>query len=74
MVAIDLAGRTVDVKKTRKTAELHPTAVYVWERPFNVKEHAEALFRMGEWVAGKGSMRRGAIAQAAICCCGSGRV
>jgi len=54
VVAMDLAGRTVDVKKTRKTAELHPTAVYAWERPFNVKEHAEALFRMGEFVAGKG--------------------
>jgi uncharacterized protein len=54
VVAMDLAGRTVDVKKTRKTAELHPTAVYAWERPFNVKEHAEALFRIGEFVAGKG--------------------
>jgi predicted RecB family nuclease len=54
VVAMDLAGRTVDVKKTRKTAELHPTAVYAWERPFNVKEHAEALFRMGEFVAAKG--------------------
>jgi hypothetical protein len=39
------------VKKTRKTAGLHPTAVYAWERPFNVKEHAEALFRIGEFVA-----------------------
>jgi predicted RecB family nuclease len=54
VVAMDLAGRTVDVKKTRKTAELHPPGVYAWERPFNVKEHAEALFRMGEFVAAKG--------------------
>jgi uncharacterized protein len=54
VVAMDLAGRTIDVKKTRKTAELHPTAVYAWERPFNVKEHAEALFRMGEFVVANG--------------------
>src|SRR5580704_6969169 len=51
VVAMDLADRNIDVKKTRKTADLHPTAVYAWERPFNVKEHAEALFRIGEFVA-----------------------
>jgi predicted RecB family nuclease len=54
VVAMDAAGRTIDVKKTRKTADLHPTAVYSWERPFHVKEHAEALFRIGEFVAGNG--------------------
>jgi predicted RecB family nuclease len=54
VVEIDPVGRTVDIKKTRKTAEVHPTAVYVWDRPLSVKEHAEALFRIGEWVAGKG--------------------
>jgi hypothetical protein len=52
--AVDPVRRTIDIKKTRKTAELHPTSVYVWERPFNVKEHAEALFRIGEWVAANG--------------------
>jgi predicted RecB family nuclease len=54
VAAIDIVGRTIDIKKTRKTTELHPTAAYVWEWPFNVKEHAEALFRIGEWVATKG--------------------
>jgi len=54
VVAMDLADRNIDVKKTRKTADLHPTAVYAWERPFNVKEHAEALFRIGELVAESG--------------------
>jgi len=54
VVAMDAAGRTIDVKKTRKTADLHPTAVYAWERPFQVKEHAEALFRIGEFVARNG--------------------
>ena len=47
---IDLLGRTIDVKKTRKTAEVHPSAVYAWDRPVAVKEHADALMRMGEWV------------------------
>jgi uncharacterized protein len=52
--AIEPVGRTIDIKKTRRTAELHPTAVYVWEWPFRVKEHTEALFRIGEWVAENG--------------------
>ena len=54
VVAVDVAGRTIDVKKTRKTAEMHPTAVYVWERPFDPKEHAASLYRIGEWVAENG--------------------
>jgi predicted RecB family nuclease len=54
VLAIDPVGRTIDIKKTRKTVELHPDAVYVWERPFNVKEHADALFRIGDWVAANG--------------------
>jgi uncharacterized protein len=48
--AIDFNQRTVYIKKTRKTAEIHPTAVYAWDRPFEVKEHAEALFRIASWV------------------------
>jgi predicted RecB family nuclease len=54
VVEIDQVRRTVDIKKTKKTAEMHPAAVYVWERPLSVKEHAEALFRIGEWVAANG--------------------
>ena len=54
VVAVDVVGRTVDVKKTRRTAETHPTAVYVWDRPFEVKEHAESLYRLGAWVAKNG--------------------
>jgi predicted RecB family nuclease len=54
VVGMDAARRTIDVKKTRKTADLHPTALYAWERPFHVKEHAEALFRIGEFVARNG--------------------
>jgi AAA domain len=51
---VDVAKRIAEIKKTRKTAEVHPKAVYLWERPFEVKEHAEALFRIGSWVAKNG--------------------
>ena len=54
VVAVDLGRRTLDVKKTRKTAELHPNGVYLWDRPFNVKGQAEAIFRIGEWAARHG--------------------
>src|SRR5438445_679198 len=54
VLSIDPVEHTIDIKKTRKTAELHPTAVYVWERPLKVKEQTEALFRVGEWVAANG--------------------
>src|SRR5207253_2075416 len=40
--SIDPVEHTIDIKKTRKTAELHPTAVCVWERPLKVKEQTEA--------------------------------
>ena len=51
VVAVDFAARTVDVKKTRKLAELHPPAVYVWDAPLNVGQQADALLRVGDWVA-----------------------
>jgi uncharacterized protein len=57
--AIDFAARTVDIKKTRKTAELHPVAVYLWERPYDVDAQKDAIFRIGEWVAGAGIDSRG---------------
>jgi predicted RecB family nuclease len=54
VVAIDLAARTIDIKKTRKTAELHPAAVFAWDAPINVDMHADSLLRLGDWVAAKG--------------------
>lgn len=49
--AMDLAARTIDIKKTKKTAEVHPSAVYAWDRPVDTSQHADALFRIGRWVA-----------------------
>ena len=54
VVALDLGRREMGVKKTRKTAELHPSGVYLWDRPYNVEKQADALFRIGEWVAENG--------------------
>lgn len=54
VTCVDLAGMTVDIKKTRKMAEVHPTAVYVWDRPVDTDKHADALLRLGEWVQANG--------------------
>jgi len=51
VLAIDLAGRTVDIKKMKRTAEDHPTAIYAYDRPYDTTKHAEALFRVGRWVS-----------------------
>jgi predicted RecB family nuclease len=48
---MDLAARTIDIKKTKKTAEIHPAAVYAWDRPVDTSQHADALLRIGHWVA-----------------------
>jgi predicted RecB family nuclease len=47
LTAVDVVRRTVEVKKTKKTAQFHPAAAYVWDRPFQVAKHAESLFRLG---------------------------
>ncbi|MGA9730092.1 MAG: TM0106 family RecB-like putative nuclease [Candidatus Acidiferrales bacterium] len=54
VIAIDVVNRTIDVKKTRKTAELHPTGLYMWDRPPSVLSHEGALLRIGEWVRDNG--------------------
>jgi uncharacterized protein len=50
VIAVDVLGRTIDIKKTRKTADVHPSALYVWDRPVDVDNHADSLFELGEWV------------------------
>jgi predicted RecB family nuclease len=50
VVAIDAAARTVDIKKTRKTAEIYPNAVFVDKTGPNSDEQADALYRLGDWV------------------------
>ena len=54
VVAIDLISRTVDVKKTKKTAEIHPSAMYVKDIGPNTDVLADALYRLGTWVSTHG--------------------
>jgi uncharacterized protein len=50
VVAIDVVARTIDIKKTKKTAEIHPSAVFVDKTGPNTDVLADALYRLGDWV------------------------
>lgn len=54
IVAIDLASRLVDIRKTKKTAEVHPTAVYAKKIGPTTDVLADALYRIGAWVESNG--------------------
>ena len=51
---IDIAARTIDLKKTKKTAELHPSAMYVKDIGPGTDILAEAVYRIGAWVEANG--------------------
>lgn len=53
VAAIDTQARTIDIKKRSDTADLHPTALFA-HSVVTAREQAEALFRLGEWVASNG--------------------
>ena len=53
VVAIDTQARTVDIKKRSDTADFHPTAMFA-HSVVVAREQAQALFRLGEWVAANG--------------------
>ncbi|WP_114207332.1 TM0106 family RecB-like putative nuclease [Acidisarcina polymorpha] len=50
VVAINLATRTLDIKKTRKTADVHPGSVFADCTPINTKTLADSLIRLAECV------------------------
>jgi uncharacterized protein len=54
VVAIDVVARTIDIKKTKNTAEIHPTAVFVDKTGPNDAVLADALYRLGSWVDANG--------------------
>jgi uncharacterized protein len=54
VVAIDQATGVVDIKKTKKTAEVHPPTVYMWSAPLPTDSQAGALYRIGAWIAENG--------------------
>ncbi|MCI0620624.1 MAG: AAA domain-containing protein, partial [Acidobacteria bacterium] len=53
VVSVDLANRTIDIKKTGKTAEFHASAVFAFDQ-VNAKALAESLYRLGTWVKTRG--------------------
>ena len=53
VVSVDLANRTIDIKKTGKTAEFHASAVFAFDQ-VNAKALAESLCRLGTWVKTRG--------------------
>lgn len=50
VVAIDHVKGIVEIKKTKKTAEVHPPTVYMWDAPLPTDAQASSLYRIGEWV------------------------
>ncbi|MCU1302012.1 MAG: helicase [Candidatus Sulfotelmatobacter sp.] len=54
IVDIDLAARLVDIKKTKKTAEIHPTAVYAKNIGPTTDVLSNSLLRIGAWVEANG--------------------
>jgi predicted RecB family nuclease len=60
VVAIDIAARTIDIKKTRKTTATHPTSVFVDARGPKNDAMADALFRLGAWINANGLDAAGA--------------
>ncbi len=53
LTAIDVGARLIDVKKMKKTSELHPTSVYAYD-DIPAKEPAKSLFRLATWVHNNG--------------------
>ena len=54
VIAINHVDGVVDIKKTKKTAKLHPSTVYMWDAPLQTDAQAGSLCRIGEWVAENG--------------------
>jgi len=52
-IAVSTEQRTIDIKKTKATADIHPEAIFS-HTVFGGKEQAASLFRLGEYVAENG--------------------
>jgi predicted RecB family nuclease len=54
VTAIDHVAGMIEIKKTKKTAELHPPTLYMWDAPLPADGQAGSLYRIGAWVAANG--------------------
>jgi hypothetical protein len=50
VLGLDLAERWIDIRKTRKASDIHPSSVFVDTRGPKSDVLAASLFRLGEWV------------------------
>jgi len=48
--AISPAEGIIDIKKTKKMADVYPSSIYMWSAPFLAVAQAESLLRIGKWV------------------------
>ena len=55
VVSIDIGARTIDIRKTKKTAGLHPTSIFKDDRDPKTAILADSLFRLGTWVSWNGA-------------------
>jgi predicted RecB family nuclease len=54
VVAIDVAARNIEIKKMKKTGDIHPQSVFVDARGPKNDVMADALFRLGNWIQTNG--------------------
>lgn len=59
VVAIEVAARIIDIRKMKKTSDIHPGSVFVDGRGPKNDVMADALFRIGTWVAEHGMDAQG---------------
>lgn len=52
-IAVSTDNRTIDIKKSKATADIHPEAVFAHTH-IRTNEQADSLFRLGEYVADHG--------------------
>lgn len=50
---VDYSLCTLDIKKSKKTADIHPDAIFLFKN-FSAKEQASSLLRLGEYVVENG--------------------
>jgi predicted RecB family nuclease len=59
VVAFDLGKRWVDIKKTKKASDVHPSSIFVDKRGPKSDVLSGSLFRLGEWVKNNGLEAKG---------------
>lgn len=58
-VEIDQIARRIDIKKTKKTADIHPNAAYVKDIGPGTDVLADSLYRIGSWISSNGMGAQG---------------